>query len=136
MDIFESLENLNVSEECFDDIINMVEEILNFNPFEFARKFNKYSDAKQDYENQKAEDKMYKGSKSERIQKAKAESRHIKKEAKKKGELPEFNPRYGATRREVPGENKDPKEVAYNRPRHSSDTSGEFPEYVLYREDD
>ena len=29
MDIFESLENLNVSEECFDDIIGIVEEILN-----------------------------------------------------------------------------------------------------------
>ena len=136
MNIFENLENLQVSEECFDDIMGIVEEILNFNPFEFARKFNKYSDAKQDYENQKAEDKMYKGSKSERIQKAKAESRHIKKEAKKKGELPEFNPRYGVARREVPGENKDPKEVAYNRSRHSSDTSDEFPEYILYREDD
>lgn len=139
MDIFENLENLNVSEECFEDIVELVEMYLSeedFNPFEFVRKFNKYSGAKQDYENQKAEDKMYKGSKSERIQKAKAESRHIKKEAKKKGELPEFNSRYGAARREVPGENKDPKEVAYNRPRHSSDTSGEFPEYVLYREDD
>lgn len=136
MNIFENLEQLNVSEECFNDIMGIVEEILNFNPFEFARKFNKYSDAKQDYENQKAEDKRYKGSKSERIQKAKAESRHIKKEAKKKGELPESNPRYGVARREVPGENKDPKDVAYNRPRHSSDTSDEFPEYILYREDD
>ena len=29
MNIFESLENLNVSEECFDDIINIVEEIIN-----------------------------------------------------------------------------------------------------------
>lgn len=28
MDIFESLENLSVSEECFDDIINIVEEYL------------------------------------------------------------------------------------------------------------
>ena len=28
MDIFESLENLNVSEECFDDIMGIVEEIL------------------------------------------------------------------------------------------------------------
>lgn len=28
MGIFESLENLNVSEECFDDIMNMVEELL------------------------------------------------------------------------------------------------------------
>lgn len=28
MDIFESLENLNVSEECFNDIMNVVEEIL------------------------------------------------------------------------------------------------------------
>ena len=28
MDIFESLENLNVSEECFDEIMDMVEELL------------------------------------------------------------------------------------------------------------
>lgn len=28
MDIFESLENLNVSEECFDDIMGIVEEII------------------------------------------------------------------------------------------------------------
>ena len=31
MNIFESLENLNVSEECFDDIINIVEELLDEN---------------------------------------------------------------------------------------------------------
>lgn len=29
MDIFENLENLNVSEECFDDIVSMVEAMLN-----------------------------------------------------------------------------------------------------------
>ena len=29
MDIFESLENLNVSEECFNDIMDMIEELLN-----------------------------------------------------------------------------------------------------------
>ena len=29
MSIFESLENLNVSEECFDDIMDLVEEIIN-----------------------------------------------------------------------------------------------------------
>ncbi len=29
MDIFESLENLNVSEECFDDILSIVEEYIN-----------------------------------------------------------------------------------------------------------
>ena len=28
MDIFESLENLNVSEECFDEIVGIVEEML------------------------------------------------------------------------------------------------------------
>ena len=28
MDIFESLENLNVSEECFEDILNIVEEYI------------------------------------------------------------------------------------------------------------
>lgn len=31
MNIFESLENLNVSEECFDDIIGIVEELLSEN---------------------------------------------------------------------------------------------------------
>lgn len=29
MDIFEQLENLNVSEECFDDIMDIVEDLLN-----------------------------------------------------------------------------------------------------------
>ena len=29
MDIFESLENLNVSEECFNEIMGLVEELLN-----------------------------------------------------------------------------------------------------------
>lgn len=29
MDIFESLENLNVSEECFDEIMGLVEELIN-----------------------------------------------------------------------------------------------------------
>ena len=29
MDIFENLENLNVSEECFEDILNIVEEYIN-----------------------------------------------------------------------------------------------------------
>ena len=29
MDIFESLENLEVSEECFDDILTITEEIIN-----------------------------------------------------------------------------------------------------------
>ena len=29
MNIFESLENLDVSEECFDDILGLVEELLN-----------------------------------------------------------------------------------------------------------
>ena len=28
MDIFESLENLNVSEECFDEIMGIVEDIV------------------------------------------------------------------------------------------------------------
>ena len=28
MDIFESLENLNVSEECFEDIVGLVEDIV------------------------------------------------------------------------------------------------------------
>lgn len=31
MDIFESLENLNVSEECFNDIVGIVEEIISEN---------------------------------------------------------------------------------------------------------
>ena len=29
MNIFESLENLNVSEECFEDIVSIVEGIIN-----------------------------------------------------------------------------------------------------------
>ena len=29
MDIFESLENLNVSEECFEEIMGLVEEVIN-----------------------------------------------------------------------------------------------------------
>ena len=141
MDIFESLENLSVSEECFDDIMDIVEEILSeeieFNPFEYALKHNKYSQAKQDYDSQVARDEMYRGSKTEHIQKNKAKSRYLKKKGRKEGiKNPEFIPGYGEARKEVPGENKDPKEVAYNRPRHSSDTSDEFPEYVLYREDD
>ena len=45
MDIFESLENLNVSEECFDDIMGIVEEIIN----EVSdRKIRKCSDIKKD----------------------------------------------------------------------------------------
>ena len=32
MGVFESLENLNVSEECFNEIIRIVEEILNESP--------------------------------------------------------------------------------------------------------
>ena len=32
MNIFESLENLNVSEECFNDIVSIVEEIINESP--------------------------------------------------------------------------------------------------------
>ena len=29
MDIFESLENLSISEECFNEIMNMIEEYIN-----------------------------------------------------------------------------------------------------------
>ena len=29
MDIFESLENLNVSENCYKDVLNIIEEIIN-----------------------------------------------------------------------------------------------------------
>ena len=42
MDIFESLENLNVSEECFDDIVSIVEEILSEeDDFEFFQNYMK-----------------------------------------------------------------------------------------------
>ena len=34
MDIFESLEQLNVSEECFNEILDMVEELLNEKKFD------------------------------------------------------------------------------------------------------
>ena len=38
MDIFESLEQLNVSEECFDDIVSMVEAMLSENIFDQIEK--------------------------------------------------------------------------------------------------
>ena len=41
MDIFESLENLNVSEECFDDIMGIVEEFLNESTYEIIDKKEK-----------------------------------------------------------------------------------------------
>ena len=34
MDVFESLENLNVSEECFDSIMGIVEEIISENIYQ------------------------------------------------------------------------------------------------------
>lgn len=40
MDIFESLENLNVSEECFNEIVGLVEEVIN--------ELNKYEQYKVD----------------------------------------------------------------------------------------
>lgn len=47
MNIFESLENLNVSEECFDEILNMVEELLsedtgNWEPAKYKNKWSVY----------------------------------------------------------------------------------------------
>lgn len=46
MDIFENLENLAVSEECFDDIIKIVEAILaeenNFEPAKYKNKWHVY----------------------------------------------------------------------------------------------
>lgn len=38
MDIFESLESLNVSEECFDDIMGIVEELLNEDDLDYKYK--------------------------------------------------------------------------------------------------
>ena len=38
MDIFESLENLNVSEECFEDIVGLVEKYLVTAP-EYSKKY-------------------------------------------------------------------------------------------------
>jgi hypothetical protein len=38
MDIFESLKNLNVSEECFDDIMGIVEEILSEDIYDYIQK--------------------------------------------------------------------------------------------------
>lgn len=43
MDIFESLENLPVSEECFDEIMGLVEELINENEELKNRLTNKYS---------------------------------------------------------------------------------------------
>lgn len=44
MDIFESLESLNVSEECFDDIVTMVEAMLNEDIFSAIKQ--KYPESK------------------------------------------------------------------------------------------
>lgn len=38
MNIFENLENLNVSEECFDEIMDMVEELLSEDTFSAIEK--------------------------------------------------------------------------------------------------
>ena len=45
MSIFESLENLNVSEECFDDIVSIVEEIISENAVDdyYQDRINKLS---------------------------------------------------------------------------------------------
>ena len=44
MNIFESLENLNVSEECFNDIMDIVEEIINEDAEETKRRLtDKYA---------------------------------------------------------------------------------------------
>lgn len=64
MDIFESLENLNVSEECFDDIMDIVEEIV--------------STAQNNLDNAKNKEKKY----VERIQK-------VVNAKKEKGALPD-----------------------------------------------
>ena len=42
MDIFESLENLNVSEECYIDILNMVESIISETKKESKEKRDKW----------------------------------------------------------------------------------------------
>lgn len=45
MDIFENLENLNVSEECFDDIMDIVEEIINeWDKTGYSNKVDKHLD--------------------------------------------------------------------------------------------
>ncbi len=56
MNIFESLENLNVSEECFDDIIGIVEEYINevsdstvASMYKKRREIEKKADNKADY---------------------------------------------------------------------------------------
>ena len=38
MGIFESLENLNVSEECFDEIMDIVEELLSEDIYDYIQK--------------------------------------------------------------------------------------------------
>lgn len=42
MNIFESLENLNVSEACFNDILNIVEEIISETKKESKEKRDKW----------------------------------------------------------------------------------------------
>lgn len=48
MSIFESLENLNVSEECFEDIIDMVEELIDETSDERAKAANAETTRKYD----------------------------------------------------------------------------------------
>ena len=44
MDIFESLENLNVSEECFDEIMGIVEELINEDIYHAIQKYKTTQD--------------------------------------------------------------------------------------------
>ena len=46
MDIFESLENLNVSEECFNDIVGLVEELLSEDIVDSVLKHTEGDDSK------------------------------------------------------------------------------------------
>ena len=139
-ELFENLRE-NVSEECFNDILNIIERTLDeseFDPFEFMSKSHpeeKYSEEKKKYNNQINQDREYKGSKQELIQKSKAKIRNIKKRAKKEGIRPEFMKGFHDAKDNIPIKDGDPKDVSVSR-RHPTDSSGEFPEYVLYREDD
>lgn len=51
MDIFESLEELNISEECFEDIINIVEEYINELNYFTVAKVNAIRDTRTNKDN-------------------------------------------------------------------------------------
>ena len=77
MDTFESLENLNVSEECFNDIISIVEESI----MDLIKRGMSPEEAKDEYFNQKNKEyvQAHKNVVNARRLENKAHEKHIKK---------------------------------------------------------